>query len=454
MMFLAALLIGWADSAEVDLSLSARGSVGRLRLVIAINGQPPGHDWDRFLDRLFDQADANGNQVLSSTEAQRVFPVSMNGGKSTGLDFARADGNRDAKVSREEFRAHYRQIGFRPVATVYRPPTLEPSRLGAALFSHLDRDGDGVISAEEWKAAPGLMARFDENEDEILDPQELVAHLPLAGGDHGVLQSPWAVTGGKSEARMFIDLGDRPEAKLESSDPFFQPGPVPQSFQIPGGILRIKLDAADPVRAFRSKCRDFFLAQFGDAAGKKLALKKSELEADPSLAAIGGLFFYADRNGDGILSAAELEGLFDLVEMGIARQAVLVLENRGQNLFDGLDANGDGRLDGSELMRAGTREALKRQDIPWSYQLRAARGPAENRFGPLRVPIGGVSAEAKTVAPARSAPKGPDWFVAMDKNQDGLVSRAEFRGRPEVFDRLDRDKDGQISMVEALAAGR
>jgi hypothetical protein len=40
----------------------------------------------------------------------------------------------------------------------------------------------------------------------------------------------------------------------------------------------------------------------------------------------------------------------------------------------------------------------------------------------------------------------------MDRNGDGVVSRREFLGPPELFRKLDRDGDGVISPAEAAAA--
>jgi hypothetical protein len=40
----------------------------------------------------------------------------------------------------------------------------------------------------------------------------------------------------------------------------------------------------------------------------------------------------------------------------------------------------------------------------------------------------------------------------MDRNRDGDVSRREFLGPREAFDRLDRDRDGLIDPEEAAAA--
>jgi hypothetical protein len=42
----------------------------------------------------------------------------------------------------------------------------------------------------------------------------------------------------------------------------------------------------------------------------------------------------------------------------------------------------------------------------------------------------------------------------MDRNGDGLVSRREFLGPAELFRKLDRDRDGVISIREAIRADR
>jgi Ca2+-binding EF-hand superfamily protein len=55
----------------------------------------------------------------------------------------------------------------------------------------------------------------------------------------------------------------------------------------------------------------------------------------------------------------------------------------------------------------------------------------------------------------RPAPlDGPDWFRALDRNRDGDVSPREFLGTPAAFAMLDRDGDGLISGAEAKLAKR
>ena len=41
----------------------------------------------------------------------------------------------------------------------------------------------------------------------------------------------------------------------------------------------------------------------------------------------------------------------------------------------------------------------------------------------------------------------------MDANNDGMISREEWQGRSEAFDRMDKNKDGLISREEVAVRG-
>jgi Ca2+-binding EF-hand superfamily protein len=218
-------------------------------------------------------------------------------------------------------------------------------------------------------------------------------------------------------------------------------------------LLAVEKD--DPRVRFRA-AKAFYIAQFKAAAGNEPALKAAFAD-DPTAQVLSGLFDAADRNEDGKLTRAELEAFFDLIELGITCRIIVTATDRGRNLFDAFDADGDGRLDLGELVRASRslvttlrqQKGLPRGKVPASYRLLVSREVGCDAFGP--VPFG---ANANPKAPTARNRRGPKWFQAQDQNGDGFISPREFVGPPHLFAKLDADGDGRISVAEAEAAGR
>ena len=57
-------------------------------------------------------------------------------------------------------------------------------------------------------------------------------------------------------------------------------------------------------------------------------------------------------------------------------------------------------------------------------------------------------AEARQKRQARMAERFEKRFKLLDKDGSGAISRAEWPRRPQAFDRLDANKDGQITPDE------
>src|SRR5262249_9229014 len=107
-------------------------------------------------------------------------------------DFDKADGNGDGKVTRAELKAFYLRAGFGPVLTVVRPPSLQDVQVAEALFRHLGPDAGGRLTPEKLRRAVGLLAKLDENEDEVLPRAEVLSpgpdaslRAPAGGAVHG-----------------------------------------------------------------------------------------------------------------------------------------------------------------------------------------------------------------------------------------------------------------------------
>lgn len=436
--------LGEPTDPAVDVFFPAARGTAVLRIEAAADAGSPGKAWAEFLDRLFDFFDRDGDGRLSRDEAGRVIPMPLAGGGEFRADFTAMDTDRDDWVSRPEFRAFYRRAGFPPVISIVHTPD-EPRRLSESLFRHLDRDGDRTISPAEWKRAPDVLRRLDENEDEVLEPAEVLTRdqQPSWPPRSGVRFKPAAAA---PDATVRVDLGTTQEVCLLTDTASSVRGPGPAVWRFSGGVVRIGLDGIGQRPWFRP-AKEFYLAQFAEALGEKRSVSRDEVTADPGLRAVAALFDAADRDGDGRLTPAELRQFLDLVELGVGCQTVVAVEDRGPSLFDLVDANADGRLDVAELTAATRQPAVSREQVTGSYRVVISRRTQASRFGPVPLPAASPMPEVKRVA----VRAGPRWFRAMDANGDGYVSAAEFRGSPALFARLDRDGDGRLSPEEAGA---
>ena len=450
-LFVALTLAAPVRGADADLVFPNGEKPARLRIEVTDGGNSPEAAWGAFLDKFFAHFDRDGNGTLSEAEAKRVFPLPLPGGKAVAPDFAAMDADRDGKVTPAEFRAYYRAKGFTPVTVLVQPAPVESLAVGDALFRHLDRDNDGKLSASELRQAVALLKRFDEDEDEVLTAAELLGGTASAPGAKPVGLKITTAEKVAPDATLRLDIGGKATLAVEGSA--FRLSADGARLRVPGGVCAVAVSRDDPAAGFRA-AKAFYLAQFKAAAVNKPATK-SLFEDDPTAQVLAGLFDAADRDGDGKLTLAELEALFDLVELGVGCRVVVTATDRGRNLFDLFDIDGDGRLDLGELLRAGRTlpeelaraKPLERSAVPASYRLVAGRGPVGDSFGP--VPFG---AATKPKPPAPKAVRGPAWFRAMDKNGDGFVSVQEFVGPPELFAKLDANGDGRISVEEAEAA--
>lgn len=118
-------------------------------------------------------------------------------------------------------------------------------------------------------------------------------------------------------------------------------------------------------------------------------------------------------------------------------------------MFAGIDANKDGFLSPAEI------EAEQGREIQAALQqFRAARAAAFQKMDTNK--DGNVTMAEWVAARPEPTAKKPDASKTMarvDANKDGKISRDEYRVRPmRDFDKLDTNKDGQVDAKEQAAA--
>jgi Ca2+-binding EF-hand superfamily protein len=365
------------------------------------------------------------------------------------------------------------------------------------------------VSPDDWARADKTLAALDADQDEMIRPDEILARTSYPGSLGGLALVP--PTTGTQQPRLLNELpvialpADRKNAgwahewiarqspssemKLASSGLFpsvakaldrnadgkldaeellaWRETPADVSRQIRVGKNGAKLAVA----GVKDSASDAALSVHGDvhlivyfvpgrlpeewAKAKEVALQRFE-QADTNhdgfvdktestkinYAPLRDYFQIADRDGDGKISRAEWENFLRLRGDLIACQIQVTVLDSGPSLFEAIDADADGALSVRELRGAWQR--LELLGCITAGRMDPSKLPRRIRFIVSMAPPTGL---------LRRVPReGPAWFLAMDRNNDGDVSRREFLGDDAAFRKLDADGDGLISRTEAERA--
>src|SRR5262245_5218339 len=174
-----------------------------VRLHIRVGDQPFSAVWNAFMQHLFNYLDINGDGHLDQDELERVPSAELVLGRGLdGIYFHQVERvrpsvplprNKEGKVTALELSAYYRGHGIAPfqlrigatpktmgpLVTGRPPKDLEEPPSGIAvsrmMFSLLDTNRDGKLTAKELAAAPAALLKADRNDDDLITLEEMEA---------------------------------------------------------------------------------------------------------------------------------------------------------------------------------------------------------------------------------------------------------------------------------------
>ena len=218
----------------------------------------------------------------------------------------------------------------------------------------------------------------------------------------------------------------------------------------PSTTITLSYRPRDPFEEAMRNARETFNAIDLDGNGY---MDRQEIVTHPRFQRY--LFDAMDANRDDRVFSKEMDEYVRGMAEPSATVCQVTLFDSGNGYFQMLDSNSDGRISIRELRTAesnlaanavGDSNVLNPSQMPRYFKIEMQRG-GPTLFGPGNRP------RAELPQPVMKSNNGPIWFQRMDRNGDSDLVWDEFLGPRDVFDRLDRDKDGLIDPSEANAAG-
>ena len=417
------------------------GRVHRVRVVVTVNGRPAGVAWADAVRKLFNAFDRDGDGTLNKHELDQVFSLPGLKELSQGSFYTQAfavpsmaeiDRDGDRRVSVDELLHYYQAAAADLLQTRPMPPNdADADRVTEAVLAHLDSNRDGRLSEAELRKAERLLLTLDASDDECLSFGEVMANAGRKEAA-GMMAGGAGMMGAEQTAKP---ADDRP------GDLFAKLG------ELPGDTYARILKRYD-----------------ADGDGK---LSGDEIPFDAATAKA------LDADGDGKLTLTELYA------WGKRPPDVVVTLNQAATAADcfvtvtgGVTAELPAGL---VLRRTEPNRVILRSG---ATVLDFAAAPADTkgvrrRFDQMVAGLGG-NGDAITEASLAGSPNQflRVIFDAADRNSDGKLTRRELAdyfqlqltvaeqavlvnttvSRPNLFQLLDDDRDGKLSVRELRTA--
>ena len=513
----------------------ARTRPVRLRIVISGGEKSLAANWQAMLKKLFDGFDRDRDGFLNRYEVEQIFPsdafsvlfaggfYSRTGSGPPSLELLDRDG--DSRIAFPEFARYYRMVAADLVkARPYNGPNGNQDALTQQLFARLDANKDGKLTRPELRKAERILLALDVDEDECVSAQELLQNSnqnqfarSTAGGmaarpapqpttpsevevyakgipgtivqqlfkrydkdtdsaltaqelgfdleefasldrnGDGKLSATeldgWRTGPPNGVVEMLFNTGSQGKVSAKSSKSNWPAGielrqTEPSRLVIRVGTQTTEFGVSQPPANVRQRQVEAFTRNVFPMG--KDVVEESEL-GGPQNQFVRVIFDSADFDMNGKLTRDELNRYLDLQKLVAETALSVTYVVRTPNLFQMLDENADNKLGVRELRTAWDRmivlepagsDAITKSVMQPSVNFRLSAAAYASFDQNVYATMSGVDAQAPSARPQ------PIWFLKMDRNGDGDVSRAEFLGTEADFLKIDANKDGLISSAE------
>ncbi|MBI1314847.1 hypothetical protein GC176_26425 [bacterium] len=419
--------------------------------------------WTKTFDAIFEFADCNSDGVLNKEElalvpSARAVRLSLGSAFTPpvasiqSLDELVTD--QSQACSREELRQYYRRhgAGRLQIGCGQLPNT---SALTNALIQTLDEDQDGRLSRMEFQNAEATLRRFDANDDELIGVGELVPNAVYPGSSAGTsLRTSRDVDLSQAGNASLMLQRLQAHADVHSFVAAHADDQTEPASGVPIERATWKVVVSDQVHdlplklATNARCEGWSvpgpLSELYGILCEEIANAESGLLNEESGKPVRDRHPYrawltplVDRDRDGKASQQEIDRWLALQRQLIHGQ-LLISVYYGGGLFELLDVNHDAGLSIRELRAVW--QTLESASCTSGGQVTISQIPEVVLV---------VVSQGYPGSIARTSMPEVEWFRLMDRNADGDVSRREFTGSPDTFNRLDENQDGLISPREA-----
>lgn len=467
-----------------DFVYFAEGRPLFVRAHVRVDGKSYQAVWGEYVDKVMKFLDKNGDGVLTGKEIEQMPPIQFLTGNLAmmspvikGKPGESLDANRDGKITRDELAAYLKKQGAAPfqfqvgsgtpglygakVITLGQAEPVNASELNRAIFAMLDTNKDGKLSREELAAAPSILAKLDANDDEMITAREIVPHSGAKPGYGFLKDAAAAVVVTRSEPAAAS--GEGPVMLINAGE---------SGSALARELLKRYSPKGDKTRKLKASDLGMDQATFNHLdADKDGALDAEELAQFARRAPDVELTLRIGKKGD---KEAAVEGS---VRAGGAIEAKLTKDKGGMTLELGVtqiqlragNPAQDAKFNFSFRLRDQYINQFKMADTDNNGYLdekEAAKNPLfRNIFKALDTDGDGMLFEKEMVAYVDKieelqravregcvtlalSDRGSGIFDQMDRDHDGRLSVREIRDAVSLIKTLDRDGDGLLALAE------